>query len=137
MNRLDRADIQPLGWLHSHHTFRLGRNLARQDHSLEVAARKQSRLDIHRWRANLVGILQPVGKRAGFGCIKPQAAAERRLVYEAYGALGGERAVDELARRMTRRAASRLSSPPAPAETSTWLGPLVPCRIEVCPTLAA
>ncbi|HET9581602.1 MAG TPA: hypothetical protein VFP76_02165 [Gemmatimonadota bacterium] len=38
-------------------------------------------------------------------------AAERRLVYEAFGALGGSRAVDELARRMGRRGVFRKGDP--------------------------
>lgn len=50
-----------------------------------------------------------------FGRIDEEAesAAERRLVYEAYGALGRERAVDELARRMTRRGVLRRHDPEA------------------------
>jgi HEAT repeat protein len=36
-----------------------------------------------------------------------RSAAERRLVYEAFGALGGSQAVDELARRMGRRGVFR------------------------------
>jgi HEAT repeat protein len=40
-----------------------------------------------------------------------RSLAERRLVYEAFGALGGSRAVDELARRMGRRGVFRKGDP--------------------------
>ncbi|HET6340975.1 MAG TPA: hypothetical protein VFG78_02195, partial [Gemmatimonadota bacterium] len=40
-----------------------------------------------------------------------RSVAERRLVYEAFGALGGSRAVDELARRMGRRGVFRRGDP--------------------------
>lgn len=40
-----------------------------------------------------------------------RSVAERRLVYEAFGALGGSRAVDELARRMGRRGVFRKGDP--------------------------
>lgn len=44
-----------------------------------------------------------------------ESLAERRLVYEAFGALGGPRVVDELARRMARRGVLRRADPEAVA----------------------
>jgi hypothetical protein len=39
--------------------------------------------------------------------------------------------------RITRRACATASRPPACSVASTLVGPRMPCRIEICPVVAA
>ena len=80
MDALDRAHIQAARRLHRRHEDRPARNLARQDHPLQVAAREQPHRGFHGRHDNVIGLFQLVGVARGGRRIQHPTAGNGRLV---------------------------------------------------------
>ena len=79
MDRDDRANVEAPRGLDSHHEARVGRDLARQDQALEVAAGQEASLRVDGGRGDAVRLAEPVGEAAHSARIDRPASGDRRL----------------------------------------------------------